>query len=121
MKRTIVLLAMALVFLFAAVGPVSAVKTPLYFPGDPGNGLGEGEDGDHPWGGDRVIGDGVGSTSTRIVRTSALTGYPAVDIFINNVLNYLAPQEHKRDDLTGRLNSSARARYRFSLSREAQR
>ena len=120
MKRTIALLAVALVFLFAAVSPVSAVITPRDFPSDPGDGSGEGDDGEHPWGGDRVIGGG-GSPSVRDVRTSALTGYLPVDILINGVLDYLAPLEHKRDDQTERLNSSVRARYRFSLSREAQR
>jgi len=120
MKRTIVLLAVALLFLFAAVSPVSAEITPRDFPSDPDGGLGEGDDGDHPWGGDRVIGGG-GSTNPRDVRVSALTGYVAVDIFIISLRDYLAPRETKLDDLTRRLKSPARARYPFSLTRGMQR
>lgn len=120
MKRTIALLAVALLFLIAAVSPVSAVITPRDFPDGPGDGSGNGDDGDHPWGGDRVIGGG-GSTNPRDVRTSALTGYLPIDIFISSVIIYLAPQEHQRDELKGSLYYSARAKNRFSLSREANR
>jgi len=120
MKRTIALLAVALVFLVAAVSPVSAVITPWDFPNDPGDGSGNGDNGDHPWGGDRFIGGG-GSPTARVVSTSALTGYLPVDLFINSVLNYLAPQEHKRHNLTGSPDNATRARNRFSLSREANR
>jgi hypothetical protein len=121
MKRTFALLVMALALLFMLVSAVPAVVTPLGGPHDPVGGSNDGEDGDHPWGGDRVILGSSGSPSTRIVRTSILTGYPAVDIFIYNVLEYLAPQENKRDALIVPLNSPSRAGCRFSLSREDQR
>lgn len=120
MKRTIALLAMALVMLLVLASAVPAVIRPLAEPIGPTGGTGEGEDGDHPWGGDRVIGSS-GSPSTRVVLTTAVTGYPTVDLFVIGVLNYFVPQENKRDDPSGSLNISARARYPFSLSREAQR
>jgi hypothetical protein len=123
MKRTIALLAMALVMLLVLASAVPAASTP--WGGDPVGPVedgSEGEDGDHPWGGDRVIGDGDGgSSSARTARTSVLTGYLTMDVFISKVLYYLAPQENKRDDLIGRQNTSVRSRYRFSLSREAQK
>jgi hypothetical protein len=123
MKRTIALLAMALVMLLVLASTVPAVHTPRggdpIGPVDDGS---EGEDGDHPWGGDRVIGDGDGgSSSVRTARTSVLTGYLIIDVLITDVFYYLAPQENKRDDLIGRQNTSVRFRYRFSLSREAQK
>jgi len=122
MKRTFALLVMVLALLFALASAVPAVITP--FGGDPFGPVGggnEGDDGDHPWGGDRVIGGGDGSTPVRTARTSVLTGYLTIDVLVAKVLYYLAPQENKRDDLIGYQNSAVRSKYRFSLSGEAQR
>ena len=118
MKRTFALLVVALVFLFATISPVSAVITPRDFPSDPGGGSGGGEDGDHPWGGDRVIG---GGGSTRDVRASALTGYPAVDIFVTGLREYLSLREYKRDVLTGRNHDSVRTGFFSGLAKEVRR
>jgi len=120
MKRTFTLLVMTLALVFLLAGVVPAVLTPPIGPYDPVDGTGEGEDGDHPWGGDRVIGTG-GSTTTRTVYATALTGNTAIDLFIFNVLNTVIYPKPANQDQYEILNSRTYTGYRNRLSREVAR
>jgi hypothetical protein len=119
MKRTLILLVMALALACLLAGTTTAIATPPWDP-DPTDGTGEGDDGDHPWGGDRVIGTG-GTTTTRTVYTTALTGNTAIDLFIFNVLNAAFYPKPTNQDQREILNSRTYTGYRYRLSREVAR
>ena len=120
MKRTLVLLAMALALSCLLTSTTTATSTPIWDP-DPIDGTGEGDDGDHPWGGDRVTGSGGGSFTTRTVRTTALTGNTAIDLFIFNVLDAVSYPKPTNQDQYEILNSRTYTGYRNRLSREVAR
>jgi hypothetical protein len=56
-------------------------------------GDGGGEDDDHPWGGDRVVGPGGGSDVYRYVDISVVTGYPVLDVIIARVVQSITLDE----------------------------
>jgi hypothetical protein len=120
MKRTLILLVMMLALSCLLTGTTTATATPPWDP-DPADGTGEGDDGDHPWGGDRVIGTGSGSITTRTVYTTALTGNTALDLFIFNVLNAAFYPKPTNQDQYEILNSRTYTGNRYRLTREVAR
>jgi len=102
MKHVCTALVLALVLVFALGSTASAgITRGEYYDNPLVNGGGD-EDGDHPWGGDR-IGDGsTGVTDVRVVSATAITGYPAVDLLINYLISGLVPA----DEVTAEWNAA---------------
>ncbi|MEW5795052.1 MAG: hypothetical protein AB1772_01700 [Candidatus Zixiibacteriota bacterium] len=77
-------LVLALVFAMAVTAPAGVIRGEgVNNPGLTGGG--EGDDGDHPWGGDQIT-DGGGIAAKQTYRLAIVTGYPAIDIFVNSLL-----------------------------------
>jgi|GEM_PF-3422734 len=101
MKQVYTALVLALVLVFALGSTASAGITRGEYYDNPSVSGGGDEDGDHPWGGDRIGDGGSGIIDVRVISTSAVTGYPAVDLFINYLLGGYAPV----DEVTAEWNS----------------
>jgi hypothetical protein len=85
MKQLFAVLAMMLVLVFALADNSHAGV----YRGEDYDNIGDfggdgGEDGDHPWGGDRVIGGGGDKTA----RTSVVTGNIGLDLLLGQFLQY---------------------------------
>jgi hypothetical protein len=91
MKQVYTALVLALVLVFALGSTASAGIAPGENYDHPLVSGGGGDDGDHPWGGDRIGDGGTGITDVRVISTSVATGYPVVDLFINYLLGGYAP------------------------------
>jgi len=102
MKKVYTALVLALVLVFAVGSTASAGITRGEYYDNPLVSGGGDEDGDHPWGGDRIGDGGTGITDVKVVSTSAITGYPAVDLFINYLMGGYAPV----DEVTAEWNAA---------------
>lgn len=89
MKQALAVLAMMLVLVFALADTSTAGVLRGENYDNPGNdGGGDGENGNHPWGGDRIIGGG--GTEDKTVRSLAVTGNVALDLILARFLQYLS-------------------------------
>jgi hypothetical protein len=99
MARVLSVMALTLVLVFCLGVPATSGIIPFedYNRPSGSNDLGDGggEDEDHPWGGDRVVGGGSGTgTSTyRYVDIEIITGYPLLDIFITRIVASVTLEE----------------------------
>lgn len=85
MKSVFAVLAMALVLVFALSTVVSAGIIRGEDFDVPGNGP-PGDDEDHPWGGDRIVGGGGGSADDKYVRSTGLTGNLTIDLLLDRFI-----------------------------------
>ena len=112
MLRAFNLLVMVVALIALLAGAVTADQIPPYDPNGSTNGSGEGDDGDHPWGGDRIIGSFEGSTPTRTALVTSVTGYLAVDMVVTYLIERWAPLGIKGQNRNEALTSSAIKNYR---------
>ncbi len=90
MTRLLAVLALALVLVISLGDPARSGVIPWEDFDKPidGRDLGDGggEDDDHPWGGDRVLGGGLGDDTYRYVDIAVITGYPAFDVIVSRLI-----------------------------------
>ena len=108
MKHALTVLVLALVLVFAMGNLALASETDNIFPPLDGGGLSDdgSEDEDHPWGGDRTIGDGSDKPDIEYIRLSAISGSVILDLLIERLYQYF----YRPDDVkvSGRLIKSDR-------------
>ena len=93
MTRLFTVLTLALVLLLAFGGSTWAGVLPFEDYDKPGDGVDNGdggEDDDHPWGGDRVIGHPPDGSELKYVDVTYVTGYAAIDLTLITIINFLS-------------------------------
>lgn len=93
MKHAYAVLVLMLVLVFALGSSASAgIIRGENYDNPIGNSSG-GEDEDHPWGGDRVSGDGGDEIGDKYVRPSSATGFPILDLMITSFVKYFTSED----------------------------
>jgi len=94
MKHAYAVLVLTLVLVFALGSSASAgIIRGENYDNPIGNSSGGSEDEDHPWGGDRVSGDGGDEIGDKYVRPSSATGFPMLDLMITSFVKYFTSED----------------------------